>query len=192
MDTELLLVVMKFAEALVKEGQPISRESIISNWPALSKNSPELSKIFGPTERLSPTQRHANTATSRHIKDACSRRDQLARELASTQESHALAMSELRRESGRVITSHRNRLDWFEPNYEGLKRDYDNIKALNFWSLFMITLGGVFIGVASFLPWDVLKFVCLGSGATGTIYGLWTQRLIVSKSPPSKDRPDKV
>ena len=53
----------------------------------------------------------------------------------------------------------------------------------------MITVGGVLIGAASFITSDVFKFSALAAGAVATLYGLWTQGLVVYKSPPSKDRP---
>jgi len=182
MDREDLIVFMKsIAEWSVKEGPPFSPESLLSNLEVVNK-------ALGSAKPPSPTQRHA-LATERHIEDVCKERDRIAKELGMVHESHAIAIREMRREHAIIVATHRDRLDWIEPQYEGLKRDYDNIKSLNFSSLTMITFGGILIGTASFLTWDVPKFSALASGTLATLYGLWTQGLIVYKSSASKERP---
>ncbi len=182
MDKETLrLFFTEFIELVRKEGQSISLESFFSNVG-------ELLKAIEPAKPPTPVLRH-EIDLKRHIEDACKERDRMAGELKVAHESHAAAIRELRRELTLVIDSHRDRLDWIEPQYEGLKRDYDNIKSLNFSSLFMITVGGVVIGSASFLTGNVLKFSALAAGAVATAYGLWTQGLVVYKSPASKERP---
>ena len=155
-DETLLRLLGLLAQASKQEGPGFSAESVFSNVKFLME-------IDAPPKPPTPTERNA-TVTDRHIKELCNERDRLARELAATRESHEVALGELRRELMAAIESHRDRLDWFEPEYEGLKRDYDTIKPLNFGSLVMITAGGVLIGVAGFLLEDAWKFAALGAG----------------------------
>jgi hypothetical protein len=181
-EEELLFLIKSLGVLIAEEGTAFSPESFLANAKVVLK-------AYGPSKLPSPAERHA-IATDRHIDDLCKDRDRLALELAATRESQAIALRELRQELMVVIESHRDRLDWFEPHYEGLKRDYDNIKSLNFSSLAMITVGGCLIGTASFLTWDAPKFCALAAGALATVYGLWTQGLVVYKSPLSKERPE--
>ncbi len=178
---DLLISLRTLNEWITKEGPSFSWESFLSSQEVITK-------AIAPAKPPTPTERHA-IATERHIEDACKEHDRIAAELAAVQEFHAAAMKELRRELTLVIDSQRKRLDWFVPHYEGLKRDYDNIRSLNFSSLLMITVGGVLIGSASFLAPDVFKFSTLAAGVTATTYGLWTQWLVVSRSPTSERGP---
>lgn len=179
---DLRLILLEFIEeSRAKEGLAVGQEPSSSNLDVVVRG-------LATAKSLTPTQRHA-IATARHIDDVCKERDRLIRELAATHESHAVAIRELRRDLTVIIASHRDRLDWFEPHYEALKRDYNNIKSLNLSSLSLITAGGVVIGLASFLPSDVLKFSALAAGSVASIIGLWTQWVVVSKSPLSKERP---
>jgi hypothetical protein len=182
-EEELLFLIKSLAESIAEEGPAFNPVSFFTN-------SKLVVKALAPSKLPSPAERHA-IATDRHIDDLCKDRDRMAQELAETRESHAIALRELKQELMVVIESQRDRLDWFEPHYEGLKRDYDNIKSLNFTSLAMITVGGCLIGTASFLNWDVPKFSALAAGTMATVYGLWTQGLVVYKSPSSKERPER-
>jgi hypothetical protein len=169
-DESLLRLIEFLSEAIEREGPEFSPESLLSSIKLLLE-------LSAPPKPPTPVERHV-LATDRHIQELCGERDRMVRELAAVREALALE-----------IKAHRARLDWFEPEYEGLKRDYDTIRSLNFSSLVMITGGGVLIGAASFITGDVLKFSTLAAGTIANVYGLWTQGLIVSKSPASKERP---
>jgi hypothetical protein len=182
MDEEAPLAVVKLAlSSYDKEGPAFSAESFASNYKVLVKS-------IGPSRPPSATERHA-LAAERRIEDVCRERDRMAQELVAARHAHADAIRDLRSELTAVIATYRERLDWFEPHYEGLKRDYDNIKSLHLPSLGMITVGGVLLSSASFFPSDILRFSALATGILATLYGLWTQILIVRKSPPAQERP---
>ena len=182
-DETLLKLIGLLAQSIEREGSAFSPELVLANAKLLVE-------VNAPPKPRSPVERHVN-ATEQHINELRIERDRLIRELAATRESHEIAHRELRRELAVVIESHRDRLDWFEPQYEGLKRDYDTIKALSYWSLVMITVGGVLIGAAGFILWDTWKFVALGAGVIASACGLWTQGLIVYKAPSSRERPGR-
>jgi hypothetical protein len=181
MDREIVPILVKaFLDSMNKEGRPVSEQSVAST----------LEPILDALESVKPlsaTQRHA-IAADRHINDACKERDRMARELASAYATHEAATRELRQELTVVIKLHRNRLDWLEPNYEGLKRDYDSIKSINASSLAMITVGGVLMSVASFLTAG-MKYGTLGAGILATFCGLWIQWFVIYRSPASRERP---
>lgn len=178
---DVISLIKLVVESIAKDGAAFSPEAFLSNREVVAK-------VLAQTKPLSPTQLHA-IATERHIEDVCKERDRIEQNLDAARNSHTETVRELRRELTLVIDSQRDDLDWFVPHYEGLKRDYDNIKLLNFSSLTMITLGGVLIGLASFLSQEGPKFSALSAGAVATVYGLWTQGLIVYKSRPANDRP---
>lgn len=181
MDREILPILMKaFIDSMSKEGKPISEQSVVSTL------EPILDALES-AKSLTPTQRHA-LAADRHIEDACKERDRMARELAAAHESHQAAIRTLRQEFMVGIQSHRDRLDWFEPNYEGLKREYDSIRRISTSSLVMITLGSVLMTLAGFLATS-LKFPLLAAGIVATLYGLWVQWFVVSNASPSQERP---
>src|SRR5262245_13246045 len=134
----LLMIIRLVAESRAKEGDSFDEESCFSNLEPMLK-------ALSPAKRPSPTER-TEAATARHIEDACAERDRMARELAEAREDHSRALRELRRDLESVIETGHTRLAWLEPHYEGLKRDYDNIRSLNFSAFFMITVGSVVIG----------------------------------------------
>lgn len=122
MDIEILGQLLRLLdESVAKEGTAPSPE-------ASRSNSEVLGKALAQLKPLTPTQRLA-IATERHIDDVCKERDRMAQQLIDARHAHSIEIQELRRELTVIIDAHRERLDWFEPHYEGLKRDYDNISS---------------------------------------------------------------